>query len=186
MPDEKTTELAEKDPILLALEEEFSRIDKEQEYSFQNRYLAEFNSIEACKSALKHQYGVMLKELAARKTVLQYHWHDAFKQAVKEDLAKPENSKKKSVNYLQGRAGYRKSKLHLLVNDEAAAIDWALENDCEGAVDTTLRYKILLLEKYQADGKVPDGCDVIQPKESFFPMAARPVLEAVPEPKELE
>lgn len=181
-----TGQIIEKDPILLALEEEFAIIDRQQENWLPNWYLGKLNTIEALEAVLKHQYAIMLRELAARKRLLEYSWFEPFKLAVELDLDKPENAKKKSVNYLQGRAGNRASKQSLVVVDESKAIDWALANDCQDAVDIKLARKKPLLEKYLADGVKPDGCEIVEATEKFFPSIEKPALESSPEPKRLE
>ncbi len=184
MAEEQSTAIVEQDPdmvdVLGALNEEFALIDQQDAVAFQNWYMAQLNSINACRAELKVQIEVMKRELDTRQRALEYRWYDDFKQAVEADLDKPGYGKK-SVNYLQGRAGFRKGKDKLVVTDEAAAVSWALDNDCAGAVDMKLARTTLLMESYQATKKKPAGCDIIPAKESFFPKMEKYQLPAEPE-----
>jgi len=176
--------LSEADPILLALQSEFELIDQGQAQSFQNWYLGQLNSLDACRAVLKDQYQAMLHELDGRQRALEWRWYNDFRNAVEADLADPANKGKKSVNYLQGKAGYRKSREKLVVNDEAAAVAWAIENDCQGAIDMRLARTTPLIEKYQADKVVPDGCEISPAAEGFFPK--RSLAELPAEDKQLQ
>ena len=190
MDDRAIMSLSESDEqtvdVLAVLEQEFSIIDKNEQYAFQNWYLSQLNSLDGCRAMLKAQYEAMKRELDTRQRALEYRWYDDFRTAVEADLALPENSKKKSLNYLQGKAGTRKGKDKLVVTDEAKAVNWALENDCGEAVDMKLARTSSLMGSYKATKAAPDGCEIVPATTSFFPKRVQPALAMEDKPKELE
>ncbi len=168
-------ELAEKSEALLMLEDAFSHIDEQQEYALQNWYLAELNKATACRTKLKEQYAVMLAQIDEHEKQLHWRWGDKFREAVEDDLAE-QKGKKRSVDYLQGRAGFRMGKSSLEIADEDMAVKWAMENDCKSALKLKITRKGPLIKAFEADGIIPDGCVVRPAEDKFFPARPKPEL----------
>jgi len=80
--------------------------------------------LDAQEAALKLQHQRHLARLRAERWQLA-HRYDARLRAVVEEALK--GSKKKSVSYAFGRAGFRKT-TRVNVTDEAAALEWAAAN----------------------------------------------------------
>jgi len=141
-----------------------------------NWYLGKLAAIKAKNALLKEQYQIILRSYENDQRQLEYRWGDEFKATVLDDLAQQKGSKR-SVDYLQGRAGLRKGKDSLAVLDEAKAIAWAKDNSLPEAVKTTESIlKTPLLEQFLSDGLVPDGCEFVSAADAFYPAPSRPLL----------
>lgn len=172
-------EITEQDPILLALQAEFDLIaapEQKMEHWLPNWYLGKVNDIDAARKRVKEQAKVMIAQLDNAEKYLAYRWGQEFQACVDDDIAK-QKSKKRSIDYLQGRAGYRKGRDSLLVNDEDQAIEWA-ETHCPEAVVTSKRLvKTPLLDMVKEHGIIPDGCDYQESKDNFYPAVYQLRLE---------
>ena len=173
MNDDQTT-LAEQDPILLMLQEEFARIDQKPDQWLQNWYLGKFKDADAAEARVKEQYKVMLAQIDQVRKHLAWKYGDQFREAVEADLD-AQGGKKRSVDYLQGRAGFRKGKTSIEVLDEKAAIEWC-EKNCPEALSPKLARKTPLAAMFEADGIVPDGCQVHPAEDRFYPAVPQPRL----------
>ncbi len=176
MPGIEASELAEVDPVLQELEAAFELIQKEDEHWLPNWYLGQVNSIDACREKMKEQYGKMLQALDNRRKQLEYRWGAEFRAEVNEDIAS-HRGKKRSFDYLQGRSGYRAGKDKLVVNDEKAAIEWADNGFLECAIKVTQSIlKTPLMDHFKATGEVPDGCEIIEATDKFYPTVSKRLL----------
>ena len=77
--------------------------------------------------------------------------------------------RRKSINLPAGTAGFRKIGARLLVDDPAAALDWASQNCPKAVVTRQLLSKSILKDHILATGEVPDVGISLEPvRESFF------------------
>ena len=170
------TAIVEQDPILLALQQEFDLIDQKPDQWLQNWYLGKMADIEAARNRIKEQAKIMQAQLSQAEQHLAYMWGDQFQAAVEADL-EAQGGKKRSVDYLQGRSGYRKGKTSVEVIDEKAAIAWC-EKNCPEALSPKLARKTPLADMFETDGVVADGCHVHPAEDRFYPAPPRPRLPA--------
>ena len=136
------------------------------------------------REAIKKRYREMMDHLDAEERALHYKWGKQFKQEIDDKLAL-QGGKKKSVNFLTGRAGYRASKGTIIIEDNQAAKVWAVNNldpdelkACISSMNKTpLAEKVELAEKVDPDTgeiyheakNVPDGCRYIPAGDKFYP-----------------
>ncbi len=174
----ETTELAELDPVLRELEAAFEIVDQRQEHWLPNWYLGQVNSIEAGLAKTEEQYKIIKAAFANRRKQLEYRWGAEFQATVCEDIDK-QHGKKRSVDYLQGRAGHRAGRDKLVVHDDEKAAVWANNNNLGDAVKievTTTILKKPLMEHVVATGEVPDGCEFVPAEDKFYPAVSKPLL----------
>jgi len=119
--------------------------------------------IEAERRALKAQHKIRLAQLDSREKGLAFSWGERFERVVLEATS---GTKKRSVNYAYGTAGFRRSK-RVEVTDKDAAIDWA-EDYCPAAVKVSVS---LLKSELPADQEVP-GVERIE-RDDFFVRGAK-------------
>jgi phage host-nuclease inhibitor protein Gam len=131
-------------------------------------YLGEMCQLDALADRIKRQADVLLAQVERRRAAIQWKYGPAFHAAVDERL---EGSKKRSVDFATGRAGYRKSVLSLDVVDKEAAVAWATEH-CPLAVKFDVS-RTELKKHLKATGERPDGVEVNPAGEDrFYPATA--------------
>jgi hypothetical protein len=130
-----------------------------------NWFLGEDVKLDAMEDIIKRNSKALLDAIAARRKAKAMRWGGQFKAAV-DRLLKAKGGK--TLKTLFGNAGYRKSQIKIVVNDEAAAIDWALSN-CPEAVKTVLAGTAPLKKAFEASGEAIPGVEVIDPKDQFYP-----------------
>jgi len=170
-------ELAEidKNHAIAMLESSFALVDARQDQSFQNWYLSQWNGADATRAKIKEQAAIMLRQVDMIQKQLQYLHGQEFRACVEDDIA-DQKGKKRSVDYLSGRAGMRQGKTSIEVFDEKLAIQWCKDNNCESALDDKLARKTPLAEAFEADGVIPDGCIVHPAEDKFYPALSKPRL----------
>ena len=85
----------------------------------------------------------------------------------RDELAR-RGGKGKTVYLPAGKVGFRRLRPKLVVVDEGALIEWADANLPNAVVVSRRVLVSRLLEAFEEDGEVPDGSEVIGPRESFF------------------
>lgn len=133
-------------------------------------FLRKHAELDAAKELVFEQYRKMLAQIDARKKALDYQWGAEFKAQVDADLAE-QGGKKKSIDYLTGRAGYRTSggRKTIVIEDETAAIN-AAYMACPDAIKRSL-LKSVVQAYVEATGEELPGTRLeTTPKvESFYP-----------------
>ncbi len=186
MPPEQISELVEKTPAVLMLESAFELVDQREGHALQNFFLAELSRIAAERAMLKEQSAIIASQIDQREKALYWRFDKEFQAAVGVNLAE-QKGKKRSVDYLQGKAGYRMGKTSLEITDEEAAIAWAMENGCKDALKLRVARKGPFIKVFEADGIIPDGCVVHPTEDKFFPalptkrLPARALAKGLPE-----
>ena len=140
-------------------------------------YLGELAALKAAKDVLTVQYNKMLAQIAAREKALDWKWGRDFQAQVQRDLD-VQPGKKRSVDYLTGRAGFRKSGggAKLLVSNEVRAL-----NAAHDAYPELLSEKLdrkAVKQHLEQGGELP-GATLVQTdaKNNFFPSVTQPLLE---------
>lgn len=132
-------------------------------------YIGKKAELNAAREIIKEQAKRMLAQIDAREKVIDWNWAEQFQAQVNTDL-RAQGGKKKSIDYLTGRAGWRSTggKPTLVVEDEAKALAMA-ELMCPEAVTRKLKTSVLL--KYAQANEPLDGTRVEQTGkvESFYP-----------------
>ena len=140
-------------------------------------YLGELAALKAAKDVLRVQYNKMLAQIAAREKALDWKWGRDFQAQVQRDLD-VQPGKKRSVDYLTGRAWWRKSGggAKLLVSNEKAAI-----SEAAAMCPEVIRHS---LDKAALKAKLQDGLKIVgaklvqtDAKDNFFPSVTQPLLE---------
>ena len=126
--------------------------DPEEEHQDDAEWLGDWYTqqtvqIEAERRALKAQHKLRMAQLESREKGLAFSWGERFEIVV---LKETSGTKKRSVNFAYGTAGFRKSK-RVEVTDQQAAIDWA-EDYCPAAVKVSVS---LLKSALPTDQDVP-------------------------------
>ncbi len=166
-----TNELAPKDDVLAALEAAFAGIappPTDAPENFCTWYVDIWNGVEEAKARVTAQYEAMIRGLESKQKSLQYFKGQEFRQRIAA-MIEATGGKKKSINLLTGKTGYRTVKGTLQINDEEAAMAWA-EQNCPEAVKVTKRLvKTPLMDYLKDTGELPDGCELTDDVEKFYP-----------------
>jgi hypothetical protein len=138
-------------------------------------YLGEQAKIDALIERATEQRDVIVKYLESRRAALQWRWGVEFQQDV--DLAlRQQGGTKKSVDYLTGRAGYRKAPGRVQITDKDALRTWC-EEHCTDALDLTIARTTPLKEHIEQTGEVPPGAEWIGPRDTFYPRVEQKQIE---------
>ncbi len=172
-------------------------------------YMQKLFEIDAVEERIKEQYQIMLRELQTRRKALQFKCGQNFRQRVEAMLLangrkKDGSLKKKSVNLLTGKAGYRSSRPTVEFIDEEAAKKWAVKNltvgqlfDATSSVDKVplvieciKEYglekaikslnKTPFLEHFMETGELPDGVEFVETQDKFYPQVKDMELPPTP------
>lgn len=164
------TPQTEFDIVLAVLEEELSGIEARLEVpSIVDWYMGKLAAIEARRELAKSQLAVILKQLDNEQASLVFLAGGTVREQVIKDIAE-QAGKKKSKDYLQGRAGMRKIATKLAFDDEDLALAWAEEHAPEAVKITKSLLKMPLNEMFRAEGIIPPGSRVEAEREKFYPV----------------
>ena len=147
-------------------------------------FMARTARLKGAREAIKKRYREMMDHLDAEERALHYKWGKEFKQQIDDKLAL-QGSKKKSVNFLTGRAGYRTAKGTILIENNEAAKIWAVANMTDEELTAAIsnmnktpfidrvkpetKVNMDTGEEYTKANDVPDGCKYIPTHEKFYP-----------------
>lgn len=141
--------------------------------SFPEWYLAVLGNCDAAEERLREQYNRMRAAIDARRKALEWRFGSAFRAQVEADLA-AQKGKKKSVSYLTGNAGFRKTRGRLIFKDGEALKVWCAENLPDG-LKLELS-KTAISEHIKVTGEVPPGAEWEPESDKFYPAVERPEL----------
>lgn len=120
-------------------------------------FLRQLIKSDAVVERIKANYKIMLAELAMLRRAFILEWGPEFRKTVEADLATVNASAgsklRKTMKYLTGTAGTRKSQDRLVVQDDKLATKWAWEH-CKKACDIVLARTTPLLDHVKASRKV--------------------------------
>lgn len=120
-------------------------------------FLRKLVESDAVGEAIKQNYKDMMEELAMLRRAFILEWGPEFRQTVEADLvtvnASAKGKPRKTMRYLTGQAGTRKSQDKIVVQDERLAAKWAWEH-AKGACDIVLARTTPLLDHLKASRKV--------------------------------
>lgn len=120
-------------------------------------FLRKLKESDAVGEAIKVNYKRMMAELTMRRRAFILEWGPEFRKTVEADLASVNATVKgkprKTMKYLTGQAGFRKSQDRLVVQDDKLATKWAWEH-CKKACDIILARTTPLLDYIKASRKV--------------------------------
>lgn len=143
-------------------------------------YLGKLAEFEAVEEAIREQAKAMLGAIQSRRRALAWALGAKFKLAVETDL-KRQTGKKKSVDYITGRAGFRATQPSLSILDEPALKDWCL-NHCEAALELKIQRTTPIKEYIKKTGEVPPGAHWKDAEDRFYPSIDAEALPAAPTP----
>jgi len=199
-------DIQERDEILAILEQEFAMAQRREPQEDGLAWLPEWflgkrGRFADARKAITERYRQYIAHIDAEERALWYRWGDDFYMVVGEDLDR-QGGKKKSVKYLTGQAGYRKTKGSLEIVDMQAAKRWAAEHlshaQLVAAISSLNKTQLLEAVEWEEEvdpetgevfvrpTNVPDGCTLTPPGDTFYP--APPKTKHLPKAalKELE
>lgn len=109
-------------------------------------FLKRHGHVAAERATLMSQYKRKMAVLDAIEKYMTWRWHGTLSGVVEADIEK-QKGKKKSFDYLEGRAGFRTGRKCEIV-DEEEAMAWAHEH-CPEAVKVTEYLRVSYLPKKQ-------------------------------------
>lgn len=126
------------------------------------------------KERIKLAQAAMMLELDRQQADLERRYHKHAMDEVASTLALvPAEKRSKTVRYVTGDAKFRDVPPALKIVDEQKAIEWATMN-LPDAVKEKTTYSLVHaeLEKHAIEtGELPDGCDMTEQTEQFYPKA---------------
>ena len=146
-------------------------------------YLKTWTEIDQTEERVRNQFGIIIKQLKNRRRGLTYALASRVQQDVRKQLDK-QRGKKKSLDTLYGRVGFRNSKGTVSVTDRDAFFDWldSQEPEIRNKLDECISRKVSKttpIRNYIEDtGEVPEGISFIPASDKFYPMAEMPRLES--------
>jgi len=133
-------------------------------------FIQQDKDIDAFIATVKEQAGKLIKQAETRRKGLWWKWGDEFQSQVRKDLAN-QGGKKKSVDYLTGRAGVRtKSARTEVVVLDAGRASLELDKVCPDAVRYSVNKSEVLKYHNETGAEVP-GIEFrdVPASESFYP-----------------
>lgn len=147
-----------------------------QRLSFVEWFLQVDGQMDAAEARIKEQAERMLAYIKTRRAALHWKYGADFRQQVESDLSR-QSGKKKSIDYLTGRAGFRTRPSKVIVGDKAKLTNWCAVNLPE-AVPMRPELHVTPIKKYiEETGDVPPGCGWRQAERAFYPNVNAPALE---------
>ena len=128
-------------------------------------------AIQGEQKFIKNQYESMKNDLdSAEKRIFRIF--ASFLEDLAHRLINANGGKKKSIKLPWGTLGFRKGQDRIEILDEAAFIEM-VKSDPELSMSDILSYKASisktqLMEKFKADGEIPDHCEFIEATDKFF------------------
>lgn len=138
-------------------------------------YLGQQASIDALREQIKQQVEVMMRHLMTQEKALKWKWGAQFQVIVDQKLA-DQKGKKKSVDFLTGKAGYRTKPAKITIIDRAAVKAWC-EEHCLDALELIVQRTTPIKEHIESTGEVPPGIEHTPKHDAFFPALLHPSLE---------
>ncbi len=129
-------------------------------------YMTTMDGIAAEKATLKKQYEIMERRLEMRVEHLKWRYEDILIDIV-QDMIDATGKKKKSIDFLWGRAGFRTTKRQVVEDPEHAIM--YLKKNVPGAVKVR---ETVLVSEIPKGMKVPGVRDIVE--EKFFTKGAAP------------
>ena len=203
---EPANEIQERDEILAILEQEFAMAQRREPQEDGLSWLPEWflgkrARFDDARKALRERYKQLMAHVDAEERALWYRWGDTFREQVREALDQ-QGGKKKSVKYLTGQSGYRKTKGSIEIADMQAAKQWAAEHLSHAQLveaissmnKTPLLEAVEWVEEVDPETgevfvrptNVPDGCTLTPPGDTFYPAPPKPKYLPKAAVKELE
>ena len=185
-----TTELAPPETKTLTLAEELQILaqrmdaDYEAQRQLEERpfdewlpewFLGQQAQIDAMRETIKKQSELMHFHLAAQEKALKWKWGTRFQEIVDRKLS-DQKGKKKSVDFLTGKAGYRVKAAKITIIDRAEIKAWC-EEHCLDALELVVQRTTPLKEYIESTGEVPPGVEYTPKRDAFFPALLHPSLE---------
>ena len=138
-------------------------------------YLGQEAQIDAMEQKVREQSNVLLRHLDSQKKALKWKWGAQFQVIVDQKLAE-QKGKKKSVDFLTGKAGYRVKPAKITITDRAAIKAWC-EEHCLDALELVVQRTTPIREHIESTGEVPPGVEHTPKHDAFFPALLHPSLE---------
>ena len=181
---ESTEQLTDEQKDMVAIELVLLKADRltHHQERLPEWFLRKLKESDAVGDAIKENYKGMMAELAMRRRAFILEWGPEFRDTVKADLAdvnKSTSKPRKTMRYLTGQAGTRKSQDKLVVQDKVLAAKWAWDN-CKAACDIVLARTSPLLEHLKATGEEIPGCVFVPSRDAPTPKLEE--LDALPGP----
>jgi hypothetical protein len=145
-------------------------------------YMGKEHELDEAVATIKLQADAMIRAFERRRDGLRYRWGAEFKAVVDHKLHM-QGGKKKSVEFLTGRAGYRSSPERLDIVNPAALIPWCMEH-CPSAVEPHIARKTPIKDYIKTTGEVPPGVIFNDKQEQLFPPISRRRLTLTQEPEQ--
>ena len=138
-------------------------------------YLGQQAQIDAMREQVKKQQEVIFRHLMTQENALKYRWGAQFQEIVDRKLSE-QTGKKKSVDFLTGKAGYRVKPAKITIKDRAEIKAWC-EEHCLDALELVVQRTTPLKEHIESTGEVPPGVEYTPKRDAFFPALLHPSLE---------
>lgn len=170
MTTEPTTNLAPADERTELIEQMQNDPDRER-MSFAEWFLHGENNDVAAIERVKAQADKLIAYFEARRRARQWRYGTEFRATVENDLAeqRKKDKRKKSVTYATGTAGFRKAPALVIVKDKKALMDWCGVNLPAAVPMEPHLHLTPIKEHFAKTGEIPDGCDVVEEREQFYP-----------------
>lgn len=190
----ESTELALSNQDLIEIQEHDAALEAEWqnrqkigtfgvEQDLANWYLRKNAEYDQAIETIKEQAAMMIRSIESRRRRLAWRWGGAFKDII-DRMLHSQGGKKRSVNLLAGRAGYRKSAERLTIVDPQKVLEWA-DFNCPEAIKREPR--ITPLKQWLDEtGEVPPGTHLTESRDSFYPPIGGPELHNATQRTELD
>lgn len=168
---EDTRQLAEIDPerseLASRFEVELEEYTKANGADVPTFFLSKVAEFKALREQIRKQADILLGHVAAREKALQWVLGGQFRTQVEADL-KAQGGKKRSVDYLTGRAGHRAQPDKFTILDEPALKAWCLEH-CDDALELKIQRTTPIKDHIKSTGEVPPGSHWAPGADKFYP-----------------
>jgi len=113
---------------------------------------------------LEEQHRRRVKQLENEKQFFKERFGKELKAFVRANL----DGRKKSIDFVHGRAGFRKSRETIEIVDKEANLDWAKENCPDALREKEWTIKTPQIKLMKETGEMPDGTALKPAKDRFF------------------
>lgn len=137
-------------------------------------YILKMHQLDEADEKIKEQAKAMRKAIENHRKALAWKFGAEVRFQIDELIA-AQGGKKKSVNLMTGKAGYRAANGKVNVHDRKALASWCVDH-CQAALDLTVARTTPIVEHIEATGEVPPGVEFVAGGDVFFPRVNQAAL----------
>ena len=144
---------------------------RDESLSLAEWYLKVMGECDFVEQRIDEQAAKIKAQVAARRKALEWRFGRDFREQVERDLAQQKNKRKRSIDYITGRAGFRSVPAKVVVVNKDELMNWAAIHCPDAVPMEPVLHVTPILKHFEATGEEAPGCFIRQKFDKFYPGA---------------